>query len=246
MGNVPDVDLPLTSGPVAAWLAALACGASDLRETVNGCRRASGTETLVGPDGHRTRWDAIAELAAGGTVHLLLPDHGDPAGLGQLWDGRPGERVLLLNTALEDTVTILQPDPTWCCREVAHTYPGHLVALRGEASSDAARLLAGAIREATGALAALGLDRPDREVRAQLANLEVRLHMQYLPRALRQPERIDSATRMLLIARRALAGPGAAVTSSEAEARAQPLRELARAARRALGAAYVDVGTVRA
>lgn len=247
MGNVAGVDLPLVSGPVAAWLAARAGGACGTADSVAACSRASGTDALAGPDGGRTPWHVLVESASAGLVHLVLPDHGDPGGLGDLWDGQPGERILITGASpLASAVTVVRPDPVWSIRVHAEADPALLAGLRGAAASDAARLLAAAIREATASLSALGLDRPDPDVRARLARLEEQLQSQPLPRALRHPERIDRASRMLLIARRALAVPGAEVTSSEADARAEPLRELARAARRALGAAYVDVGTVRA
>lgn len=240
------MDLPLVSGPVAAWLAAHSSGASGAAETVTACRRASGADVLAGPDGGRSPWELLVEIAAAGTVHLVLPDHGDPVGLGDLWDGRPGERIVIVTASEIPAVTLIRPDPVWSYRVVARAGSAHRAGLGSETPPDASRVLVAAIREATASLEALGLDRPDPDVRAQLARLETRLHAQHLPRALRHPERIDRASRMLLIAGRALGDVGAAVTSSETDARAEPLRGLARAARRALGVAYVDVDTVRA
>jgi hypothetical protein len=138
---------------------------------VTACRRATGTEVLIGVDGQRTDWESVAGSAAGAQVHLQVPDHGDPAGLGALWDGRPGERVILLNPSAGSAVAVLRPDPVWSCQVVTTVDPGLAAVLRGEAPADAARSLAAAIREATATLTVLGLDRPDGDVRARLALL---------------------------------------------------------------------------
>ncbi len=244
MSNVTAVDLPLVTGPVAAWLAAYACDATDSIAAAAACRRASGADDLAGPAGGRTTWEQIAEAATGATVKLLLPDHGDPAGLGGLWDGEPGERVLILSSSRGPSVYLIRPDPIWRCQVVAAPIDP-AVHLLGENPPEAARALVVALREATDVLTALGLDRPVPQIREDLERLEQLLAQQCLPPGLRHPERISQASRMLLIARLALNDSGAAVTAHEVTARSAPVRALAYAARRAIAAAYVDVDTVR-
>ena len=113
-------------------------------------------------------------------------------------------------------------------------------------SAQAHRLLLAAARAATERLAAAGLDRPDPTIRSALAALAARIGEQSLPRTLAHPDRLVTACRLALIAEVAQRTDGAAVTAGEASARRDPLRELAAAARRAISAAYTDVGTVPA
>jgi len=244
------VELPLTIGPVAAWLTATSMGAVDVMTSRRACEEASGRAHVRSPD-HEFTWSRIVEAARSASfVDLSLPVPGDP-GTTVAWDGQPGARV---------SVGTIPPGGTAADRlsvieiRVVSTelWSVTLRDLRrdqavGPATSgaSAARLLASAVRESADVIASLGLDRPDPRVRQQLLELEGALGGQWLPPTLRSPDRIVTASRILLITSVALDSAGAAITGQEMHARSGPLHVLAAAARRALTAAYLDVGTVR-
>lgn len=252
------MDLPLAAGPLAAWLAAAAIHAVSAAAALDGCTRASGAECVHTPDGDLPWSHVVAVVRKGAHVDLAIPVPGDPDVLGTLWDGRPGARVLVAPGASasspegESTVLLIGPGTVGAPTESTEWVMASRTASTGSylrtarSGSEAARVLSGAIRAATADLSALGLDRASPSVHARLDALDAALSRQSLPSVLRSPDLIVRATRILVIGQTALDDDGAAVTGHEMESRTGVLRDLMHAARRALAAAYVDVGTVRA
>ncbi len=170
-------------------------------------------------------------------LRLALPAPGDPLGL-------PGPPTLTAEVAelgagvltLDGPPLALLPFPA-CAPVVWRVAPRADRVADVPSLAEAERTLAEALREATETLAGLDVARPDE--RAVSALLVAERSAVLAPGHPARAHRVlAQAARLRAVVAVALSGDGGAVTAAEIAARAEALRPLERAARRAVVAAY--------
>ena len=188
-----------------------------------------------------TSESALAQLAVGSTCRLALPIPGD---LGWLPAEALASGEALIASTDDNTLVVTPPgsgERWWRCIAHPATPTPQPVQL-----SFARRELSAAIRGAAEALEQLGLQRGDPRLDSRLAEVDLRLQKQLLPRHISSVATrvIAQATTVLTLTTLGAQSDGASVTALEANTRLAPLREVSRAARAALVSAYSDPGTV--
>lgn len=241
----------LRSGLFAVWVSAWLEGRASYDEAVARVTGADEPHRVIGlsdADDVPLGW-ALSELRSrgGSEVRLVLPAAGDPRGLPVGTDFaagalEAGEAVLCAGLGLVPDITLHGSQHgsqaitvTWHAYEVGTTRPDPLSV--AEAEHD----LTSALREAARALAELDVAswRPEiAEAVASLRHSDARLELPagHDPRATRLLAQADRLARVLDLADDD--APGGSITSQEAQNRAELLRPLAIAVRRARLAAY--------
>lgn len=234
------------SGPVQRTLDAVQGDDEPHRvEAVGGCAPGTGA-------GGATLADLVAAWASGPrTVAAVLPAPGDPAGVPAVVAGPAQEagEAVLISTADGDFAAVPHVEVFGSVYEAGHlvTWRVHAVppwrdALVGHVGTlaDAERDLTGALARATEALTALDVARWRPDAADRIAALRTTPDARgVLPPGL-EPRRvrvIGSALRLRAIVDLATADDGAAVNLWQADQRTTALRDVDRAARRALAVA---------
>ena len=232
--------LPPLAGPLVAWVTAIQSGDSDRPHAVRAL--SDDFQGVLWSTGDLlTTESALAQLAAGSSCRLALPIPGD---VGWLPAEALTAREAFVAVMDDSTLVLIPPAPGerwWRCH--THDIAPHPLPVQ---LSFARRELSAAIRGAAEALEQLGLQREDPRLDAHLAEVDLRLQRQILPRRVSSVATsvIAQATTVLALTTLGALSDGASVTALEATNRLAPLREVSRAARAALVSAYSDPGTV--
>ncbi len=245
---------PRRAGALTAWGNAYLLGSMSLDEAVHGVVGDDAVHRVVGVPGEPDPVSltvALGRLRSEGVtaLRLVLPEPGDPTGLpgpatanaramaagsGVLTVGpRDGASYLLVASSAPSASGVAV---CWDVLEVEHSVAPHGLPTLSEAD----RALAEALSDTTSTLTALDVAGGRDDVAGRLARLERQLRSIDLPASMppRAQRMIASATRLLGVLAVAADSDGAAVTAGEARGRADALRPLRIAARRALCASY--------